>query len=289
MLAIRVRFKTSGKRYFFAAGSFNLKDKDAVIVNTIRGLELGYCVGDIFDLDEYKLKAELKEIVRFASKDDIKNYEKNKSEESKIRQKTKELAKICNLDIKVLDADYTLDRTKLIIQFQADGRIDFRELVKKLAEEYHTRIELRQVGPRDGAKIFGGLGPCGLIVCCQTFITEFANVTIKMAKNQSLSLNPTKISGVCGKLLCCINYENDFYTELRKGTPDIGDVIETDNGDAKVLSCDVLNGNLKVKYFDEENSFGFLKFEDIRGIKIKSREKPKTTVEEIDDNADSLE
>lgn len=287
MLAIRVRFKPLGKRYFFGTAGYDLKDKDAVIVNTIRGLELGYCVGEVFELDTKSLQGELKDIVRYASKEDFKSYNRNRQDEPKVLAKAKALASACQLDIKLLEAEYTLDRSKLIIQFESDGRVDFRDLVKKLAEEYHTRIELRQVGSRDGAKIFGGLGPCGLVVCCQTYITEFANVTVKMAKNQSLSLNPAKISGTCGKLLCCINYENDLYTELRKETPDIGDIVETDNGPAKVLTCDVLNGNLKVKYLEDDNKFGFLKLTDVKFIK--SRDKKKVSVQEIDENADSLE
>ena len=263
MKAIRVQFKPAGKRYFFSYGNLNITDKAKVIVNTVRGLELGFVVGESFDLKEEDLTSELKDIVRIATDDDIKGYEKNKEDEPFILKKTKELAKRNDLDMKVLECEYTLDRSKLIIYFESEGRVDFRNLVKDLAEIYHTRIELRQVGSRDGAKVFGGIGPCGLIVCCQIFITEFANVSVKMAKNQSLSLNPVKISGNCGKLLCCINYENDLYTELRKNAPDIGDIVKTADGEAKVLSCDVINKNLKVKYLNEDNKFGYLKISDV--------------------------
>lgn len=183
--------------------------------------------------------------------------------------------------MKVLDAEYTLDCSKLIINFEADGRVDFRELVRNLAEEFHTRIELRQVGSRDGAKVFGGIGPCGLIVCCKTFITEFDNVTVKMAKNQNLSLNPLKISGNCGKLLCCINYENDLYTELRRGAPDTGDIVSTPEGDAKVLSCDILNGNIKVKFQAEEPTFGYYKLDQVKLVK-KKQSNPKRE-EDVED------
>ena len=186
--------------------------------------------------------------------------------------------------MKVLEAEYTLDRAKLIIYFESEGRVDFRELVKDLAEEYHTRIELRQVGSRDGAKVFGGIGPCGLIVCCQTFITQFDNVSVKMAKNQNLSLNPVKISGNCGKLLCCINYENELYTELRKYAPDTGDIVETPDGPAKVLSCDVLNRNLKVKYINEDNKFGYLALDDVKFIRSMDKKKN----QEDNGNGDSL-
>lgn len=285
MKAIKVQFKPLGKRYYFGTANLPVKDQTNVVVNTIRGIELGHCVGEIFELSEEELTSELKDIVRIATDEDIKNYNKNKSEEASIIEKTKFYSKKHNLEMKVLEAEYTLDRSKLIIYFESEGRIDFRELVKSLADEYHTRIELRQVGSRDGAKVFGGIGPCGLIVCCQTFITQFDNVSVKMAKNQNLSLNPVKISGNCGKLLCCINYENETYVELRKYAPDTGDIVETELGLAKVLSCDVLNRNLKVKYINEENKFGYLNLDDVKFIRSMDKKKKK---EEPIDDADSL-
>ncbi len=268
-----MKFKPVGKRYFFGTANHNLKDGDPVIVNTIRGIELGYCCGDIFELNERDLTCELKDIVRVATKHDIETSEKNKLEEPAIVAKTKEIAKFLDLQIKVLEAEYTLDKSKLIIYFESESRIDFRELVKRLAEQYHTRIELRQVGSRDGAKVFGGIGPCGLIVCCRTFITEFDNVSVKMAKNQNLSLNPIKISGNCGKLLCCINYENELYKELKRFAPDIGDVVKTEEGPAKVLSCDVLNRTCKVRYLEEENKFGYLKLDDVEFVRSMDKRK----------------
>lgn len=280
--AIRVKFKPVGKRYFFGTANYQLKDGDPVIVSTIRGTELGFCCGDIFDLDEKDLTAELKDIVRLATKQDLEAHEKNQKDQPEIISKTKEISKELDLPIKVLEAEYTLDRSKLIIYFEAENRIDFRELVKRLAEIYHTRIELRQVGSRDGAKVFGGIGPCGLIVCCRTFITEFDNVSVKMAKNQNLSLNPVKISGNCGKLLCCINYENELYKELKKFAPDIGDIVKTEEGPAKVLSCDVLNKTCKVKYIEEENKFGYLKLDEIEFVRSMDKRKG-------DDDADSEE
>ena len=269
MNAIRVQFKPLGKKYFFGTGKYNLSDKTPVIVNTIRGQELGFCFGNVFDIDERDLTSELKDVIRIATEDDFKQYEHNKSLEPGVVEKTKYYAKKNNIEMKVLDAEYTLDCSKLIINFEAEGRVDFRELVRNLAEEFHTRIELRQVGSRDGAKVFGGIGPCGLIVCCKTFITEFDNVTVKMAKNQNLSLNPLKISGNCGKLLCCINYENDLYTELRRGAPDTGDIVSTPEGEAKVLSCDILNGNIKVKFQAEEPTFGYYKLDQVSIIRKK--------------------
>jgi len=284
MEAIKVQFKPLGKRYFFGVGKLKLEDGVKVIVSTVRGIELGYCVGDVFDLDEMELTSELKDVLRIATDNDIEQFEYNKSLEADIINKTKELSKEHNLEMKVLECEYTLDRSKLIIYFESEGRVDFRDLVKDLADIYHTRIELRQVGSRDGAKVFGGIGPCGLVVCCKTFITEFANVSVKMCKNQSLSLNPVKISGNCGKLLCCINYEDDLYKELRRHAPDIGDIVETKDGPAKVLTCDVVNRNLKVKYTGEENKFGYLKLDDV----VFTPSKDKVTREEVDDDVDSL-
>ena len=275
MRVIKVQFKPLGKRYFFGIANLKVTDKTPVVVNTIRGIEMGYCVGDSFDLEEEELISELKDIVRIATDEDIKNFERNKEAEASIVSKTKYYVKKENLDMKVLEAEYTLDQAKLINYFESEGRVDFRELVKDLADEYHTRIELRQVGSRDGAKVFGGIGPCGLIVCCQTFITQFDNVSVKMAKNQNLSLNPVKISGNCGKLLCCINYENELYTELRKDAPDVSDIVETPDGPAKVLTCDVLNRNLKVKYIGEDNKFGYFKLDEVKFTPSKEKKKKK--------------
>ena len=284
MKVTKVQFKPLGKRYFFGIANLDVKDKTPVVVNTIRGIEMGYCVGEPFDLKEDESIPELKDIVRIATEEDLKNFEKNKELEPEIVLKTKYFAKKENLEMKVLEAEYTLDQAKLIIYFESEGRVDFRELVKDLAEIYHTRIELRQVGSRDGAKVFGGIGPCGLIVCCQTFITQFDNVSVKMAKNQNLSLNPVKISGNCGKLLCCINYENELYTELRKFAPDTGDIVETPDGPAKVLTCDVLNKNLKVKYIGEDNKFGYFKLDEVKFTQSMEKKKKK----EIEDDLDAL-
>lgn len=279
MKAIKVQFKPLGKKYFFGVGDLNPKDGDYVVVTTVRGIELGYCVGDVFDLNSNDIQSELKDIVRIARDEDIQAHEENVLLEAGIVEKTKELSKSRDLDMKTLECEYTLDRSKLIIYFESEGRVDFRDLVRDLADIYHTRIELRQVGSRDGAKVFGGIGPCGLIVCCKTWITEFANVSVKMCKNQSLALNPVKISGNCGKLLCCINYENELYTELRKYAPDIGDIVKTADGDAKVLSCDVVNRNVKVKYLDDDNKFGYLKLDDITFT---------PSIEKRNNNADSM-
>ena len=269
MQTCKIQFKKLGKKYFFSCVGMDIKDGDYVVVNTVRGLEVGRVSGEKFDFKGNT--DELKEVVRKANKDDMKKYEKNKSEEPQIIEVAKKLALKEHLDMKVLAAEYTLDRSKLIIYFQSEERVDFRELVKDLADQYRTRIYLRQVGARDGAKYFGGIGPCGLPMCCQTWLVELNNVSVKMAKNQSLSLTPTKISGNCDKLLCCITYENDMYTELRKNAPDVGDIVMTENGKAKVMTSDVLNRNLKVKYLENEG-FGYLKKEDVE-FDVQSRKR----------------
>ena len=269
MQTCKSQFKKLGKKYYFSCVGMDIKDGDYVVVNTIRGLEVGRVSGEKFDFKGNT--DELKEVVRKASKDDMRKYEKNKSEEPQIIEVAKKLAAKEKLDMKVLAAEYTLDRSKLIIYFQSEERVDFRELVKDLADQYRTRIDLRQVGARDGAKYFGGIGPCGLPMCCQTWLVELNNVSVKMAKNQSLSLTPTKISGNCDKLLCCITYENDMYTELRRNAPDVGDIVMTENGKAKVMTSDVLNRNLKVKYLENEG-FGYLKMEDVE-FDIQSRKR----------------
>ena len=270
MKAIRVQFKETGKRYYFSPGDLDIKNKDLVVVSTIRGIEIGMVNGDIIDIKEKDLESELKEVIRKANEKDIETFNKNREQAPEIVKTCKAYVLRLGLDMKVLQAEYTLDRQKLIIYFESEERVDFRELVRLLAESYHIRIELRQVGSRDGAKEIGGIGPCGLVVCCKTFLTEFDNVSIKMAKNQALSLNPAKISGNCGKLLCCINYENDFYTELRKNAPDINDIVAAQKGEAKVLSVDVLNRTCKIKYL-EDDSFDYPTFDDVRIIKKKKK------------------
>lgn len=251
MKAIKVQFKKVGKRYYFDPAGFKVKIGDYAVVETVRGLELGQVVSEELDIKEDELIAELKPILRIATKKDLEMFAKNQELALNVIDICKTLVRKNNLEMKLLFAEYTLDRTKLVIYFESEQRVDFRQLVKDLAEQFKVRIELRQIGPRDGAKIVGGLGPCGLITCCTTFIEEFDNVSIKMAKNQNLSLNPTNISGICGKLLCCIKYENETYQELRKNLPDTGDFIRYENKEGKVLSVDVLSRILKVKYKDE--------------------------------------
>ena len=251
MKACLVQFKKVGKKYYFNPNDIEVKDGMFVVVETVRGIELGKLVGDLVDCPA-QLEADIKPILRIATPRDVENFENNKRLEIVAIEKCKKLVLKNQLEMKLLYCEYTLDKQKLIIYFESDERVDFRQLVKDLAEEFRARIELRQVGSRDGAKVLGGLGPCGLIVCCNTFIEEFDNVSIKMAKNQNLSLNPQKISGTCGKLLCCIKYENETYAELRKNMPDINDIVTLEEGDGKVLSVDVLKRQVKVKMFEDE-------------------------------------
>ena len=267
MKVCRVQFRKVGKKYYFNPNGIEVKDGDLVVVETIRGLEIGKIAGDLVECP-VEIEKDLKPILRIANKKDLDNYEQNRKNEIIVLEKCSKLIKKNNLDMKLLYCEYTLDRQKLIIYFESEDRVDFRQLVKNLAEEFRVRIELRQVGSRDGAKVLGGLGPCGLIVCCNTFIEEFDNVSIKMAKNQNLSLNPQKISGTCGKLLCCIKYENEVYKELRINMPDVNDIVKLENGEGKVLSVDVLKRQIKVKMFDDE-TFVTVGIDEIKSFKSK--------------------
>mgnify|MGYP001851789421 FL=1 len=244
---IGVRFRTAGKIYFFAPGKFQIKQGDNVIVETARGVEFGRVVSGSKDVKDEDVVQPLKSVIRMASDQDRKTVEKNK-------QKEKEAFKIClekirkhKLEMKLIDVEYTFDGNKILFYFTADGRIDFRELVKDLAAVFRTRIELRQIGVRDETKIRGGIGICGRPLCCSTYLTEFSAVSIKMAKEQNLSLNPTKISGVCGRLMCCLTNEEETYEELNSQLPSVGDTVTTKDGlMGTVHSLSVLRKLVKV-------------------------------------------
>lgn len=244
---IGVRFRTAGKIYFFNPGNFEIKQGGHVIVETARGIEYGTVIGEPKEVEEEKVVQPLKSVLRIANKKDDEQEEAN-------RQKEKDAFKIClekirkhNLQMKLIDAEYTFDNNKVLFYFTADGRIDFRELVKDLAAVFKTRIELRQIGVRDETKILGGIGICGRPLCCHTHLSEFAPVSIKMAKEQNLSLNPTKISGVCGRLMCCLKNEEETYEELNKKLPNVGDYVTTDDGlKGEVQSVNVLRQLVKV-------------------------------------------
>ena len=244
---IGVRFRTAGKIYFFSPGGLELKAGDKVIVETARGVEFGSVVTGIKEVPDDQISQPLKPVIRIATQDDVRREAKN-------REKEKEAFKICQekirkhgLEMKLIDAEYTFDNNKVLFYFTADGRIDFRELVKDLASVFRTRIELRQIGVRDETKIRGGIGIFGRPLCCHTYLTEFAPVSIKMAKEQNLSLNPTKISGVCGRLMCCLTNEEETYEELNSHLPSIGDYVTTpEKLKGEVQSVNVLRQTVKV-------------------------------------------
>ncbi|MDO5408504.1 MAG: stage 0 sporulation family protein [Eubacteriales bacterium] len=244
---IGVRFRNAGKIYYFSPGRLEIKTGDHVIVETARGVEYGYVVLGNREVDDKKVVQPLKSVIRMASKDD-------ENREATNRKKEKDAFKICqekirkhNLEMKLIDVEYTFDNNKILFYFTADGRIDFRELVKDLASVFKTRIELRQVGVRDETKIVGGIGICGRPLCCHSYLSEFIPVSIKMAKEQNLSLNPTKISGVCGRLMCCLKNEEETYEYLNSKLPNIGDYVTTDDGlKGEVQSVSVLRQMVKV-------------------------------------------
>lgn len=244
---IGVRFRTAGKIYYFSPGKLKIRSGDHVIVETARGIEYGYVVMGVKDVDDEKVVQPLKSVIRLATEQDDRQSEAN-------RQKEKEAFAIClekirkhGLDMKLIDAEYTFDNNKVLFYFTADGRIDFRELVKDLASVFKTRIELRQIGVRDETKILGGYGICGRELCCHAHQSEFLPVSIKMAKEQNLSLNPAKISGMCGRLMCCLKHEQETYEELNSRLPGIGDsVTARDGSKGEVSSVNVLRQTVKV-------------------------------------------
>lgn len=247
-----VRFKSAGKVYYFDPDEFDVQVNDHVIVETARGLEYGTITLGITDVKEETVIQPLKKIVRFATEEDEKRHQENEEKRSKALELCQEKIEKHNLEMKLIDVEYTFDSRKIIFYFTADGRVDFRELVKDLAGVFKMRIELRQIGVRDEAKMLGGIGPCGKKLCCSSWLSDFQPVSIKMAKVQNLSLNPTKISGICGRLMCCLKYENDVYLELRKGLPDNGEKIKTPDGMAKVVDTNILESKVKVRLYTGE-------------------------------------
>lgn len=244
---VGVRFKKAGKIYYFDPGEYSLKKGDFVIVETARGLEFGEIVIGPREVDESSIVAPLKKVIRIADDEDKqKNLENKAKEEEAFSICLKKIGEH-NLPMKLIDVEYTFDNNKIIFYFVADGRIDFRELVKDLAAIFRTRIELRQIGVRDESKMVGGLGPCGRTMCCSTFLGDFEPVSIKMAKEQNLSLNPTKISGVCGRLMCCLNFEQCIYENIRMKTPTVGSIVKTCDGEGEVVENNILREYVKVK------------------------------------------
>jgi cell fate regulator YaaT (PSP1 superfamily) len=244
---VGVRFKKAGKIYYFDPGELIIPAGEFVIVETVRGIEYGKVVISNKQVDENDIVLPLKKVIRIADAKDKWIVEENK-------KAAREAYDIClkkveehGLEMKLVDVEYTFDRNKVIFYFTADGRVDFRELVKDLAAIFRTRIELRQIGVRDEAKMLGGIGPCGRMLCCSTFLGDFDPVSIKMAKDQNLSLNPTKISGLCGRLMCCLKYENEEYETAKEQLPDLGEFVETPHGLGKVIGLNILERVLQVE------------------------------------------
>lgn len=247
LTVIGVRFRAAGKIYYFDPADRQIKIGDHVIVETARGIEYGYVVLGNREVDETKVIPPLKPVIRMATDEDRAIEAKNKEKEKEAFKICQEKIKKHNLEMKLIDAEYTFDNNKVLFYFTADGRIDFRQLVKDLAAIFKTRIELRQIGVRDETKILGGIGICGRCLCCHTYLSEFAPVSIKMAKEQNLSLNQTKISGVCGRLMCCLKNEQETYEELNKKLPGLGDTVTTPDGlTGTVHSVNVLRQRVKV-------------------------------------------
>lgn len=243
---VGVRFKKAGKIYYFDPDGLAIEKDTFVIVETVRGVEYGRVVVAPKKVAENDVVLPLKKVLRIADQKDRLIVEENKLAAKEAYEVCCEKVNTHQLDMKLVDVEYTFDRNKVIFYFTADGRVDFRELVKDLAAIFRTRIELRQIGVRDEAKMLGGIGPCGRMLCCSTFLGDFDPVSIKMAKDQNLSLNPTKISGLCGRLMCCLKYENDEYEEAKANLPDLGEWIQTPDGFGKVVGLNILERVLQV-------------------------------------------
>ena len=248
---ISVRFKASGKAYYFDPTGFDVKEGDYVVVETARGVECGEVVDGPRDVPDSQVSHELKPIQRMADSVDVRRMEKNRADEKAAFDLCNERIAAHKLEMKLVEAEYNLDRSKILFYFTADGRVDFRELVKDLASALHTRIELRQIGVRDESKMKGGLGICGQPFCCSRFLKDFQPVSIKMAKEQGLSLNPAKISGACGRLMCCLSYEHKAYEYLNSITPMNGSVVRTPDGEGVVIEANPVSGMLKVRFASE--------------------------------------
>ena len=293
---IGVRFRTAGKIYFFSPGKLEIKTGDKVIVETARGVEFGSVVTGPKEVEDDKITQPLKSVIRLATEDDKKKEEKNK-------EKEKEAFKICldkihkhGLEMKLIDAEYTFDNNKVLFYFTADGRIDFRELVKDLASVFRTRIELRQIGVRDETKMLGGIGICGRELCCRSYLTDFVPVSIKMAKEQNLSLNPTKISGVCGRLMCCLKNEQETYEYLNSRLPSVGDSVITPTGmHGEVSGVNVLRQLVKVVVDNgeekelQEYAVDDLKFTPRRRRDVRVTDEEMKELEGLEDNGSTEE
>ena len=263
-----IRFKSVGKIYYFDAGNLAIKAGDHVIVETSRGIEYGTVVIAKKQVADDEIVPPLKKILRKATEEDEKAIIKNKELEKEALKVCQEKVREHNLEMKLIDVEYTFDHNKVLFYFTADGRVDFRDLVRDLAGVFKTRIELRQIGVRDESKLLGGLGICGRQLCCNLFLSDFAPVSIKMAKEQNLSLNPTKISGTCGRLMCCLKHEQEVYEDIARSTPGVGSVVKTPDGKSQVTAVSPLKGILTVavEYGDEKELKDY-KVDDVKVLK----------------------
>ena len=285
---VGVRFRNVGKIYYFNPKNYNVKVGDHVIVETARGIEYGFVVLGTREVDDSKVVQPLKSVIRMATKEDEAVEAANKKKEKDAFKVCLEKIKKHNLEMKLIDVEYTFDNNKILFYFTADGRIDFRELVKDLAAVFKTRIELRQVGVRDETKIVGGIGICGRPLCCHSYLSEFIPVSIKMAKEQNLSLNPTKISGVCGRLMCCLKNEEETYEYLNSKLPGVGDYVTTDDGlKGEVHSVNVLRQTVKVVVTVEKDEKEIRDYK-VDQLKFKPRKK-KEKIQVQDDELKKLE
>ena len=255
-----VRFNNVGKSYYFST-HLDVHKGDKVVVETIRGLELGELISDLKDISEFNLDTELKKIKRKANRADLDLYEFNKAKAEKSFEICKDIVKEYDLDMHLVSCEYTLDASKVIFMYTSESRVDFRELLKELASVFKCRIELRQIGPRDKSKIVGGLGSCGLPLCCSSFLGEFDGVSINMAKSQMLAINIDKISGACGRLLCCLKYEDDTYTKEKQRFPKIGSKVKYDNKIVKVTGLNVISDLVKIEH---DGNISFVSLDEIQ-------------------------
>ena len=279
---IGVKFKPSGKVYFFAANGHSAALDDRVIVETARGLEIGTVATPNKFVKENEIVPPLRPVVRIASPEDIKHADENKVKEAEAFEICKKKIAEHKLDMNLVEAEYTFDNTKLLFYFTSDGRVDFRDLVKDLASVFRTRIELRQIGIRDEAKLLGGLGVCGRAFCCSSFLYDFVQVSIKMAKEQNFSLNSAKISGACGRLMCCLRYEHETYEEAIKKTPSLGSVVKTPSGNGVVIETNPLAELIKVRLDDKPESPKAYSVNDVTVIRAKNQKNTEQEAENDD-------
>jgi cell fate regulator YaaT (PSP1 superfamily) len=269
---VGVRFKKAGKIYYFDPNELNIEIDTEVIVETARGIEFGQVVVPNREVPDEEIVAPLKKVIRIATNEDIRHADENRKKEKEAFDTCLEKIRTHSLDMKLIDVEYTFDNNKVLFYFTADGRVDFRELVKDLAAVFKTRIELRQIGVRDESKMIGGIGVCGRVLCCKSFLGDFQPVSIKMAKEQGLSLNPTKISGTCGRLMCCLKYEHEAYEELLGRVPKVGAIVETPEGQGTVMEVSLIRELLKIKLDKgNETDLKIYKVDEVKVIKDASR------------------